>query len=576
MHLDYSSVKLMELVERAYRGEVMLPDFQRNFVWSRSDIEALITSLLENMFIGTFLVQRVEPTQVPFKVIPVEGADLVNENFRAHPELLILDGQQRLTSIFYAVYSPDLPLKNTSNPYAFFLDLEALSEDRVDEAVFSWSKEWREYRSLLTSGEYDVKVLCQRRILPLTFLRDFSFFSEVWYEHYHTLFDKEVARKIWGYINNILDYKVHVLTIPLGVKPERIAVLFERVNRTGVKLSIFDLLTARLYKFVNLRTEWEKVFDEDPLVREVSGRSKKNTKIPYYVIQGIALSRDMSIKSRDLIKVDGTVINPETWREAMKILKENVLPRLFDVSEYGVPNYRWLSYPTMISILLGLFLKARRGEIKIDVDKLNKWYWSVLVLERYSGSTETKLMKDFREMVLWFGDRIEMPEVVQNLLNSLPFLRFDTRYAGSSKYKVVFNLLFRRGAWDFYERDKLKYSYKELDDHHIFPKRFLESKGVDVNKDVVLNRTLILSSTNRRISRKAPAEYLSEMIRIHGSPEEVKRILAKHFIDEEMFELLMSVRNDTPPQEIREKFNLFISMREALIKQEIEGLVGGH
>ena len=576
MELEWSKKKLLELVRKAYHGEVMLPDFQRNFVWARNDIEELICSLLEKMFIGTFLIQRVNPTDVPFKVIPIEGADKINSNFIAKPEIIVLDGQQRLTSLFYALYSPDIPLKNTTNPYAFFIDLQELCSDNIEDAVFSWSKQWREYKALLNrNGKYDLTKLKKEKILPLTFLADDDEFGDIWHEHFKGLFSTEEARKVKRYLDNLRHYEIHVLSIPLTEKPEDIALLFERINRTGIKLSIFDLLTARLYKFINLRTEWESAFNEKYWLKQIASNDIKNTKIPYYIIQGLALSEGMSIKARDIMKIDSTILNKTSWKKAVEILENKILSRLFDVSEYGIADYRWLSYPSMISIWLGLFLKAERGEIDIDINKINKWYWSVIFTERYSGSTETKQTKDFKDLIAWLTDSNKPPDAVTDMRSKLDIMKIDTKYPGSSIYKGVFNLLFKRGAWDFYEKDKIKFSVKDLEDHHIFPRKFLESKNVKVEKDVVLNRTLILSSTNRKISRKAPATYIEEMIRIHGSEEEVKRILEKHFINEEMFEILKSVKENSTPDEIKEKFERFITLRENLIKDEIRKLVEG-
>lgn len=350
--------------------------------------------------------------------------------------------------------------------------------------------------------------------------------------------------------------------------------LFERINRTGIKLSMFDLLTARLYKFINLRTEWETAFNEKYWLRQIASDDIKNTKIPYYIVQGLALSKDMSIKARDIIKIDSTILNKKSWQKAVEILENKILTRLFDMSEYGIADYRWLSYPFMISIWLGLFIKAENGEIDIDIEKINKWYWSVIFTERYSGSTETKQIKDFKELIAWLEDSSRVPEAVLDVRNKLDVMKMDTKYSGSSIYKGVFNLLFRRCAWDFYERDTIRFSVKDLEDRHIFPKKFLESKDVKVEEDIVLNGTLILSSTNRKISKKAPATYIEEMIKIHGSEEEVKKIFGKHFINEEMFELLKSVREDSTSEEIREKFKQFITMREKLIKNEIRKLIG--
>ncbi len=573
MELDWDKKKLLELVRKARNGEVMLPDFQRNFVWERNDIEELICSLLERMFIGTFLIQRVTPTDLPFKVIPIEGADKINSNFRSEPEIIILDGQQRLTSLFYALYSPNIPLKNTTTPYAFFIDLQELTENNIEDAAFGWSKRRREYKTLIDSnGKYNLSKLKDEKIFPLTFLADNDKFNEIWYEHFKILFSKEVARKVKRYLDNIRHYEIHVLSIPSIEKPENIAILFERINRTGIKLSIFDLLTARLYKFINLRMEWEKEFNEKYWLKQMASNDIKNTKIPYYIIQGLALSKDMSIKARDIIKIDSTILNKTTWKKAVETLENKILNRLFDVSEYGIADYRWLSYPSMISIWLGLFLKAERGEINININKINSWYWSVIFTERYSGSTETKQTKDFKDLVTWLTDSNKVPEAIIDMRSNLNIMKIDTKYPGSSIYKGIFNLLFRRGARDFYEKDKIKFSVKDLEDHHIFPRKFLESKNIKVEKDIVLNRTLILSSTNKKISKKAPSTYIKEMIRIHGHEEEVKKILEKHFINEEMFELLKSVREDSTSDEITEKFEQFIIMREKLIKKEIKKL----
>lgn len=576
MELEWSKKKLLELVRKAYHGEVMLPDFQRNFVWARNDIEELICSLLEGMFIGTFLIERVNSSDVPFKVIQIEGADKINRNFTPKPEIIVLDGQQRLTSLFYALYSPETPLKNTTNPYAFFINLQELIAENIEDSVFSWSKRWREYKSLVDgNGKYNLEKLKQEKFLPLTFLADESNFWRLWYGEFRRLFDENEAQKIENYLKNILDYQIYALIIPPNATPENVAILFERINRTGIQLSIFDLLTARLYKFINLRTEWENAFNEKHWLKQIASNDIKNTKIPYYIIQGIVLSKDMSIKARDIIKINETVLNETTWKLAVDILEEKVLNRLFDISEYGIADFRWVSYPSMISTWLGLFLKAYRKEIAIDISKINKWYWSVIFTERYSASTETMLTKDFKDLVEWMKDSNKLPEAVTDLETKLDSMKIDTKYSGSSIYKGVFNLLFRRGAWDFYEKDEIKFSVKDLEDHHIFPEKFLENKNVKVEKDIVLNRTLILSSTNKKISKKAPATYIEEMVRIHGSEENVKKILEKHFINEEMFEILKNTKETSTPEEIKENFEKFITLREHLIKNEIKKLAIG-
>ncbi|ABR31526.1 DUF262 domain-containing protein [Thermosipho melanesiensis] len=137
MNLSQSKEKILDLIKVAYKGELVLPDFQRNFVWQRSDIEELIKSLLENVFIGTFLILDTNHRVIPFKPIFIQGVQKVNPEVKQNPKKLLLDGQQRLTAIFYAIYSPNLPLRYTETPYKFFIDLEKLAKDDVENAVFS-------------------------------------------------------------------------------------------------------------------------------------------------------------------------------------------------------------------------------------------------------------------------------------------------------------------------------------------------------------------------------------------------------------------------------------------------------
>jgi len=581
MNLQQGQIKLLKLVNEVYEGKVMLPDFQRNFVWARNDIEELIKSLLEDMFIGTFLILEITPSNTPFKTIFVQGAELVNPDIQVNPHILILDGQQRLTSLFYAIYSPDIPLKNTETPYAFLVDLNKLAADNIDEAVFSWSKKWREYRSVINDGVYDYSKLKKRKLLPLTIFSDSNKFYKLWYSDYEKLFSEEEAKRVLDYLENLLGYLILTLTLGLSYsdKPEEIAALFERINRTGIKLSTYDLLVARFYKFIKLREEWETAFNEKPNIKRLASRVD-NTNVPYSFIQALVLSNDRSIKSRDMIKIDGTLLNKEQWDKVVELVENKVLPRIFDINKYGIADIeKWLPYYPTVTLMIAFYLKHSHP----DVDKIDMWYWSSVFSERYSGSTETMMMRDFREVSQWFNNASKIPEVVMQLRAYLLIGAYrlrDVKRRGSSKYKGIFNLLFKNDAKDFYEPDSL--AYNELDDHHIFPKKFLEAKKVTLDYDTVLNRTLIFNTTNRKISNKSPAEYIKEMVDIQKSKglsgidaeNRVKDILKAHFIDEGMYTILKNTHKDLSTKEIRENFEKFLEKRENLITEKIGILIG--
>ena len=154
--------KVVGLVEQAYKGEICLPNFQRDFVWTREEVADLMRSIVRGYFIGSLLLLRCDKKNPPFAPIFLRGAKPAYREPR--PELLVLDGQQRLSSLIYALTAPDLSLKDSSQRRWFFLNLDLLlSEPDSDEIVFDRAK--RELRGLDTpEAQYE------QRILPCTAL----------------------------------------------------------------------------------------------------------------------------------------------------------------------------------------------------------------------------------------------------------------------------------------------------------------------------------------------------------------------------------------------------------------------
>src|SRR5690242_6295949 len=118
--------KAVELVKKANEGEVCLPDFQRDFVWTREGVADLVRSILRGYYIGSLLLLGCDPIDPPFQLVNLRGA---KQQQNLQPHWLVLDGQQRLTSLLYALYAPNLPLKDSSQRRYFFVDLKLLITD---------------------------------------------------------------------------------------------------------------------------------------------------------------------------------------------------------------------------------------------------------------------------------------------------------------------------------------------------------------------------------------------------------------------------------------------------------------
>ena len=129
-------------------GALCLPNFQRDFVWTRDEVADLVRSILRGYFIGSLLLLRCDPTSPPFAPVFLRGASPAHVHPK--PELLVLDGQQRLSSLLYALTAPDLSLKDSSQRRWFFVDLDLLSASQTTTRSSSTGLQ-RELRGLDTS-----------------------------------------------------------------------------------------------------------------------------------------------------------------------------------------------------------------------------------------------------------------------------------------------------------------------------------------------------------------------------------------------------------------------------------------
>ncbi|MFZ5899383.1 MAG: GmrSD restriction endonuclease domain-containing protein [Bacillota bacterium] len=541
MDITPDKKRLLDLVERARSGEIALPEFQRNFVWTRDDVRDLLTSVLKGYFIGSFLLLKVDAESSPFAFRAVAGVEKPPGQLK--PDWLILDGQQRLTSLHYAFAAPPLPLKWTKYPYRFFLDLSKISAGDLDAAVFS-------ERADLCGRYLDQDYQFENLVVPFTelprwesWLNDYErWLIERDQERYFNEYFK-VQKPVWNRaVGVIRQFYVPTIEIP-KVKPDdadgiaEVCAIFEKLNSTGVALSVYDLLTARLYRFgVDLHRLWQQAMEDNELLRQFSGGDPDIYGV--LVLRTLALIREQEVKSKSLINLRPEGFEKD-WQTAV-LYMEKALKRATSTSQdgFGAFAQKWLPYSTMMPVLAALLYRIDRDKLDNRAYRgVKKWYWGSVFLERYAGSVESITLADYRDLVQWFSDPGHKPAVFEqidrNILHNPNFSLRDTARV-NAVYRGVMNLVAIQGAKDFRADDAIE--FHALDDHHIFPRAFLASvkdakgkskyQNPDINK--VLNRTLISQATNRRISRMKPSEYLAKLV----PPDRKQEILATHLIDE--------------------------------------------
>lgn len=532
--------KLLDLISNARKGKIVLPQFQRNFVWSRDDITALLISILEGHFIGSFLLLRTDSDNIPFAIRELEGVNLQPNELK--PDWMILDGQQRLTSLHYVFAAPDIPLRWTKYPYRFFLNLRKITEGDLENAISS-------DRADYTDGRLTHSYQFESLIIPFTEVERWNDWLNA-YEQWLVEKDRDayfnqyfkIDKPAWNAaIDRIRAFLVPTIEIPKiqPNDPDRLAevcAIFEKMNSKGVRLSVYDLLTARLYKDgIDQHHLWEEAVNQHTLLNEFS--EGKPDDYGVFVLRTIALMRGLDVKSKTLINLKPNDFIHD-WQQATRYM-EKALERLTAVNTdgFGVFDRRWVPYSTMVSPLAAMLHAIETQKLGHHAYKLmRRWYWASVFRERYASSVESTIYRDYQDFLTAVADPIFEPVALReariSIIDNTAFsLRSVARV--NAVYRGVMCLIAIKGAKDFQADDSI--AFHTLEDHHIFPKAYLEKQRDAAGKKIpadqinsIVNRTLISAQTNRHISHKSPSKYLADVIPADRHVE----ILNSHFIDD--------------------------------------------
>lgn len=517
-----SSEKLKYLLDSIHNREVALPDFQRDFVWDPRATEELIESILQNYPAGSLL--RIE-NKSGFFFAPREVAGAPALNSHDSPSYLVLDGQQRLTSLYQALYG--------AGHYRYFLNLRKLLDgDDLDDCVF--------YLRMRRAERYGtIEKQADELIFPLEVLFGHSNGFEEWLDQVLEQREededtsKDLKRELRGlketWIQNIEDYEFPVVTLGDETEAAAVCTIFETLNRTGVKLSVFDLLAARFWpEDVRLRDLWREAKTQFPILEDFGVD-------PYYILQAIAIftaKAAPSCKRGDVLNMEVQQIQ-EGW-EPVVLGVVDMLQMLRDDCGIVLPN--WLPYNTILIPAGAAFAKYRDvsgPQVGAIRDKMKRWFWCSVFGQAYESAPNSQAMKDFSELGSWFDGNAE-PDSVSNFSFESDCLR-ETTPRQRALYRGCIALILRSEARDFHSGKRITASMvleKKIDDHHVFPQGYLADSEEEVTatlRDCVLNRTLIDKETNIRIGKKAPEIYLNEIESELGSLQ-LSEVLKSHFL----------------------------------------------
>lgn len=499
---------LLFLLDQIHNRQLALPDFQRSFVWEANATRELAVSVISSFPAGTLLI--LQGGAKIFAPRAVEQAPSLNGD---EPPYLVLDGQQRLTSLYQAFTG--------QGSHRFFLNVqEVLDGFDLDEAVEVYNLRRAKKWAAMAAQARDL-------MLPLEKIRDFDTWKDAVVDLRAEQGDEpkklraalnKVAR---DHIKPVEQYQFPVTTLGDDTSTEAVCSIFETLNRTGMRLSVFELITARAFaKQVRLRDMWRTARDQHPVLDDFRLD-------PYYVLQVIAMTVRSSPKRGRVLDLTVEEI-VEEWSRAVVGLAR-VLEMLRD--ECGVLVEKWMPYTPMLITLAcawpavvevgGPAVGARRAKVR-------RWFWCATFSARYDNAINTATEQDVPDLLAWLRGGDE-PQVVSSFTFD-PARWREITVRQRAAYRATIALLMSKSPRDFHTAKVLSKPVIEglgVDDHHVFPRSYLRKHGHRSAVDSVLNHTLIDRLTNIRVSDKAPSVYLAEMEAELGAAA-VRRILRSH------------------------------------------------
>ena len=553
-------VILSDLLNQVEKGDIQLPDFQRGWVWDDYRIKDLLISICRGFPIGAVMTLSAGG-EIRLKARPIEGVD---EASAESPSTYLLDGQQRLTSLYQALRYPgpvdthDTRKKRIKRWY--YIDMKVATESDADperlvisvpvdkrltrdfgrEELLNLSTREREYK--------EHKIPTEQILNPLEWIMGYLNF---WNEELSP--DCDVGDISNSFTQTVVSqfskYQLPVISLSKETPKEAVCAVFEKVNTGGVTLDVFELATASFAadaEHFSLRDDWEerktRLYNSlGGVLQGVDGNQflqavallKTQEDRKAAISQGKTGPQAPAIgcRRRDILN-----LNLDDYRSwAGRVEQGFVDAGSFLVSQF-VFGQRNVPYGTQLVPLAVLFVELDKELEPYNAkQKLEQWYWSGVFGEAYGGTVETQFALDLEEVAVWIRGGPSPRLVVEASFTPERLLTMRSR--NSAAYKGLYALQMKNGAADWRTNKHLSFmtfTGQSIDIHHIFPQAWCEDEAEPPVPpglyNSVINKTPIDAVTNRIIGRKAPSFYLPILQKLI-SPISLDDVLVTHWID---------------------------------------------
>jgi hypothetical protein len=475
-------LNIRKLIDRITSGDIRIPAFQRDFVWEADQVAFLLDSIYKGFPIGTVILWRTDARLTVEKNL---GAFKLPEPAKDYPVNYVLDGQQRLTSLFSTFQTELSP--QSADWVDIYFDMAA--KDNIQESLFL----------ALQESEID-----RDRHFPVKTL-----FKTVEYRKATEHLNIEILNRVDEMQSRFKEYLIPNETFESSDRT-KVAIVFERINRAGTALNVFELLSA---------WSWSEDFD---LVEKFSELQEK---ISSHGFEDLVEDKDLQLR------ICAGVITGETSPSKILDLQGEDIRNRFSEIERGIlgaidflnreleiKHFRMLPFPGILVPLSCFFATTKSDGVNYSVRQKNtisQWFWRSVFSRRFSSDVNERQATDIAEM------RALQKDENYNFKLPRPEVKIDFRKgnfaAGNANSKSLIILLNSVGPHSFWSGAKIDTSKvlkkgSKHEFHHVFPQAYLEKIGIEKRLiNTLANICFLTRSDNNAIRDKSPAEYLGRL-----------------------------------------------------------------
>lgn len=546
---------LEKYLERTTEGVIQLPDFQRGYKWDEERIRQILITVLRGHPMGVVMLLETGNDQVRFKPRPIEGTDVPEGK---EPKYLLLDGQQRLTSLTQALTGDGIVETKDARgkllKRRFFIDMKRAVEypDDLDEAVISVPEDGKIKTNFDRDVVLDVSTTekqYENGYFPLSML--YSNEKTAWLMRYP---DQETCIEfLQTFVDKASQYQIPAIELDSETDKAAVATVFEKVNIGGLPLNVFELLTAvfagdaehyrETGQDFRLNDDWQatrKLWKEHPVLEGVENTDflQAVTMLTSWKKQQASTSgRKIAVtaKREDVLRL--TLQDYLEWRDS---LREAFIWASRFLADLHIFLARDIPYPKQLVPLAAIKVVLDKDADLHSVKKrLVRWYWCGVLGELYGSAIETRFVRDLETVPAWSKDEnAPSPRTVADA-NFVESRLHSLRTRNSAAYKGIMALIMGNNSKDWME-DKTfgasQYKDMNVDIHHIFPQKWCNSHDIDdEHRESIVNKTMLSARTNRVIGGVAPSSYLEQIEdKAQISSAELDDLLKLHLIDPEL------------------------------------------